>query len=166
MKNQMMNQVTNVAVVVSFAIGLLTATTASAAEDDHDAVRAAAQEFYSALNSMFTGQLEPMKKVWSHKEDVTYMGPGGGFRIGWQQVLADWEQQAALKLGGKVAPKDMRITVGRDLAIVSNYEIGQNVTADGKPRKVKIRATNLFRNDNGKWKMIGHHTDILPFLQK
>ena len=107
-----------------------------------------------------------MKKLWSHKNDVTYMGPGGGFRLGWKQVLADWETQAALKLGGKVEPKEMRITVGRDLAIVSNYEEGQNLMADGKPQAVKIRATNLFRNENGRWKMIGHHTDTLPFLQK
>ena len=121
---------------------------------------------HSALNVMFTGELRPMKEVRSHKDDVTYMGPGGGFRLGWKDVLLDWEIQATLKLGGQVEPKDMRITVGRDLAIVSNYEIGHNVTADGKAHKVTIRATNLFRNENGKWKMIGHHTDVLPFLQK
>jgi hypothetical protein len=57
---------------------------------------------------MFTGELQPMKEVWSHKDDVTYMGPGGGFRLGWKAVLADWEKQAALKLGGKVEPKDIR----------------------------------------------------------
>ena len=94
------------------------------------------------------------------------MRPAGGFRVGWEQVLADWEKQAALKLGGKVSPKDMRITVGRDLAIVSNYEIGKNVTADGEFQNVAIRATNLFRKEGGSWKMIGHHTDILSFLQK
>ena len=107
-----------------------------------------------------------MKELWSHKDDVTYMGPRGGFRLGWQDVLADWEIQAALKLDGQVEPKDMQITVGRDLAIVSNYEIGRNMTVDGKAQAVTIRATNLFRNENGKWKMMGHHTDILSFLQK
>ena len=134
--------------------------------NETEAVRAAADEFYLALNAMFTGELEPMKNMWSHEADVTYMGPAGGFRVGWKQVLADWEKQAALKLGGKVEPKDMRITVGRDLAIVSNYEIGKNVTADGEFQNVTIRATNLFRKEGGNWKMIGHHTDILSFLQK
>jgi ketosteroid isomerase-like protein len=32
--------------------------------------------------------------------------------------------------------------------------------------QVSIRATNLFRKENGAWKMIGHHTDLLPFLEK
>jgi ketosteroid isomerase-like protein len=43
-------------------------------------------------------------------------------------------------------------------------EVGDNVV-DGKPQQVSIRATNTFRKENGQWKMIGHHTDLLPFLQ-
>jgi ketosteroid isomerase-like protein len=147
-------------------VGLIHVETAVASDDDNKAVRESAEQFYFALNAMFTGDLEQMKKVWSHADDVTYMGPSGGYRVGWAQVLADWEAQAAMKLGGEVKPKDMRITVGRDLAVVSNCEVGENVGQQGKPRKVEIRATNLFREEDGKWKMIGHHTDILPFLQE
>ena len=165
-ESKMKRQLISIAIIACSVVGLIPESTASAAGNDTESVGAAAEEFYSALNGMFTGELGPMKKLWSHKDDVTYMGPGGGFRLGWKQVLADWETQTDLKLGGKVEPKEIRITVGRDLAIVSNYEIGQNMMADGKPQEVKIRATNLFRNENGTWKMIGHHTDILPFLQK
>jgi ketosteroid isomerase-like protein len=147
-------------------VGFIYGRTVLGSDDDNKVVSEAAEQFYSALNAMFTGDLEPMKEVWSHEDDVTYMGPGGGFRVGWAQVLADWEAQAAMKLGGEVKPKDMRITVGRDLAVVSNYEIGENVDSEGKPRKVEIRATNLFRKEDGKWKMIGHHTDTLPFLHE
>lgn len=146
-------------------VGLFCGPMAVAAQQDADSVRAAAKEFYSSLNVMFTGDVGPMKEIWSHGEDVTYMGPGGGFLTGWKQVLPEWERQAALKLGGRVEPKDMRVTVGRELAIVSNYEVGEN-TVDGKVQKVTIRATSMFRNENGKWKMIGHHTDVLPYLQK
>jgi ketosteroid isomerase-like protein len=134
------------------------------ASDNDKAVGKAAEQFYSALNAMFTGDLAPMKEVWSHEDDVTYMGPGGGFQVGWEQVLAQWQTQAAMKLGGEVNPKEIRITAGRDLAVVSNYEIGENADQGGKPRQVAIRATNLFRQENGKWKMIGHHTDTLPYL--
>lgn len=162
----MKKQRISVAVIVFSVVGLISEITAFASGKDAEGVHTATETFYSALNAMFTGELEPMKEVWSHKDDVTYMGPGGGFRLGWKQVLADWETQAALKLGGKVEPKEMRITVGSDLAVVSNYEMGQNVVEDGKPQNVTIRATNLFRKENGNWKMIGHHTDILPFLQK
>jgi ketosteroid isomerase-like protein len=129
-------------------------------------VRASANKFYLALNIMFTGELGPMEKIWSHRDDVSYMGPEGGFSLGWQQVLTQWEKQAAMKLGGKVQAKDMYIVAGRDLAIVSNYEIGKNAPEKGNSREVKIRATSVFRNENGTWKMIGHHSDKLPFLEK
>jgi ketosteroid isomerase-like protein len=147
-------------------VALVAANAAHASDADVKAVGEAARQFYSALNAMFTGDPAPMKEVWSHADDVTYMGPGGGFLIGWKQVVATWEEQAARKLGGTVNPQGTRITVGRDIAIVSNYEQGENSNADGKPAKVSIRATNLFRKEGGRWKMIGHHTDLLPFLEK
>lgn len=134
-------------------------------DEDEKAVREAAERFYVALNAMFAGDLRPMKEVWSHADDVTYFGPGGGFRVGWADVLADWEAQAAMNLGGEVRPRDLRITAGRELAVVSNHEIGENPGPDGEPHQVDIRATNVFRKEHGLWKMIGHHTDILPFLE-
>jgi ketosteroid isomerase-like protein len=152
-------------IMLSVAV-LVCAKLALAAENNETGVKNAAAEFYAALNEMFTGELGPMKSVWSHADDVTYMGPGGGFQVGWTEVLKNWEAQAAMKLGGKVEPAEMRITVGADLAIVSNYERGENTNADGSPQKVSIRATNLFRKENGEWKMIGHHTDLLPYLEQ
>jgi ketosteroid isomerase-like protein len=55
-------------------------------------------------------------------------------------------------------------TNSADIGVTHNYETGRNTDAEGKVREVRIRATNLFRKENGKWKMIGHHTDILPYL--
>jgi ketosteroid isomerase-like protein len=129
---------------------------------DEKAVMAATTQFYVALNQLFTGEVKPMAAIWSHADDVTYMGPGGGFQVGWNQVLKEWEAQAAMKLGGKVEPSQMRVTVGQDIAIVSNYEKGENTNAKGEIQNVSIRATNLFRKEGGQWKMIGHHTDLLP----
>ena len=149
--------------ILSVAV-LVGAKLALAAESDEKAVANAAAQFYAALNEMFTGELAQMKKVWSHADDVTYMGPGGGFQVGWNQVLKNWEAQAALKLGGKVEPAEMRITVGTEIAVVSCYEKGENTNAKGETQKVSIRATNIFRNENGEWKMIGHHTDLLSYL--
>ncbi len=44
--------------------------------------------------------------------------------------------------------------------MVSNYEIGKNVSDDGKPMRVEIRATNTFRKEGGKWKMIRSVTQV------
>jgi ketosteroid isomerase-like protein len=149
--------------VLAIAIAL-TAGRAEAA-DETEAVKMAEAKFYSALNALFTGDVGPMEDVWSHADDVTYMGPTGGMQVGWSQVLAVWKAQAARKLGGKVEPADMHIFVGSDLAVSSGYEKGTN-TINGSPVTVSIRATNVFRKENGAWKMIGHHTDLIPQLEQ
>jgi ketosteroid isomerase-like protein len=152
-------------ILLAFA-SLSCAKSTLASEENEKAVMNAVVQFYAALNTMFTGNVEPMKEVWSHADDVTYMGPGGGFQVGWDKVLENWEAQAAMKLGGKVDPADMQITVGQDIAVTNNYEKGENTNARGEIQKVSIRATNIFRKEDGKWKMIGHHTDLLPYLEK
>lgn len=150
---------------LAVAMLMVARTTSYASERQEKAVEEAVTGFYAALNDVFKGDVGPMKKVWSHANDVTYMGPTGGFEVGWNQVLADWEKQANMKLGGKVEPEDMRITIGQDIAVTNNYEKGENTNVEGQSGKVSIRATNVFRKEHGKWKMIGHHTDLLPFLK-
>ncbi len=129
------------------------------------AVRQAADQFYDALNVLFTGDVEPMKAAWSHAADVVYMGPGDSIKVGWETVLKDWERQAARKLGGKVAPKDAHFTVGEELAVMYGLEAGENTNIGGKREKVAIRVTNVFRKEGGAWKMIGHHTDLLAGIK-
>jgi len=153
------------AVVIALACAIVGTITPGAAKE-RGAVLAANAQFYAALNQMFKGELAPMKVMWSHADDVTYMGPTGNFERGWAAVLKDWEGQAALKLGGRVEPTDIRVVLGRDLAVISNYEIGENTNAQGKIERLKLRATNIFRKEGRRWKMVGHHTDLLPYLAK
>lgn len=150
-------------IVIGGAV-LLTGTPASAG--NREAVLAANAGFYAALNKMFTGDIVPMTAVWSHADDVTYMGPTGGLERGWSTVLKDWESQAAMKLGGRVEPAEMQVIVGQDVAAVTDYEVGENTNANGKVERVKLRATNIFRKEGGQWKMVVHQTDKLPYLAK
>lgn len=129
-------------------------------------MRSAVQQFYPALNQVFDGELKEMDKLWSHVDDVTYHGSTGGIKQGWEAVHRDWIKQAKLKLGGRVKPENLSFILGRDIAVVSNYEIGENIGRDRKPLQVAIRAASTFRKEDGKWKMIGHHADLLPYLSE
>ena len=158
----------SVLALAAFALaiaGLIPLGAARAAQPDEAGVRQANDAFYAALNDMFVGNIEPMEALWSHANDVTYMGPDGKYIIGWDQVEKIWNQQADLKLGGEIRAEGIHATVGQDLATVECTEVGENIVG-GKPTKVTIRATNTYRKGNGQWKMIGHHTDTLPFLDK
>ncbi|HUC61486.1 MAG TPA: nuclear transport factor 2 family protein [Alphaproteobacteria bacterium] len=152
------------------ALALLGAVSIGAAAparaNERSAVLKANEGFYKALNEMFQGNVEPMIAVWSHANDVTYMGPTGNFEHGWDAVLKDWQGQAAMKLGGIVTPEEISPIVGKDVAVVSDYEKGENTNAKGQVERLRLRATNIFRKEHGVWKMVGHHTDTLPYLAK
>ena len=119
-------------VCLAAILGGANQTPPAAAAPEKEAREAVAQ-FYTALNAMFTGDMKPMNDVWSHAADVTYMGPAGGYQIGWKNVGEELGRQAAMKLGGKIEPSDIHvIAIGGALAIVSNYEKGENLDATGK----------------------------------
>jgi ketosteroid isomerase-like protein len=146
-------------------MAMVTAASVRAADDETPEVTAAVAKFHDALNTLFTGDAAPMKAIWSHADDVVSMGPVGGMQVGWTQVEPYWDKQASKKLGGKVDAVDMHITASSTLAIAHYYEKGENVI-DGKPQRVSIRTTTTFRKEGGQWKVIGHHTDTLAYLQK
>jgi ketosteroid isomerase-like protein len=122
-----------------------------------------ASDFYSALNLVFIGDAEPMKSIWSHVDDVSYMGPDGLYLIGWDKIEAMWDEVAKMKLGGRVSPKQLHTVIGSELALITCVESGENVV-DGKTEDVGIRSSTVFRNEGGAWKVIAHQTDLLRFL--
>ena len=125
----------------------------------------AVEVFYSAHNEIFDGNLEPMEEIWSHAEDVTYMSPIGGILVGWDATRDSWGKQAELKLHGHVYPVDMKIVEGQDIGFCNNYIIGTNFVVDGKEVHPNIRATTVFRKENGAWKVINHQKDQVHWLE-
>ena len=80
------------------------------------------------------------------------------------QVSSLWDEQATLKLGGKVIAENIHVAASPSLAVAHYMERGSNFV-DGKEQKVSLRTTTTFRKENGLWKVIGHHTDTLPYLK-
>ena len=120
---------------------------------------------YKALNQMFIGDISLIKEIWSHADDVTYMGPGGDIKVGWNEVLNDWESQAAMKLGGTVKASDFHYVIDEYIAIVVNNEVGTNIGKNGQLQTVHIRNTHILRKEYGEWKIISEHTDKLNFIK-
>jgi len=156
--------------LLSVALLLIGAGAAGAVEGQEGVaeaeVRQASDRFYAALDSMFTGDMKGMEEIWSHAADVTDMGPFGGREMGWDAVQATFAGEAKRKLGGHVVCKDMLVRASGDFGYTICNEHGQNMTAAGKPVVVEHRATNVFRRESGQWKLVHHHTDINPVLQR
>ena len=130
---------------------------------NEQAVKAATDNFYTALNILFTGDGEPMKEAWAHADDVTYMGPDGLYLIGWEKIEQMWDSVATMKLGGKVMPQELHTLLGSDMALITCVEMGEN-QVDGKAESVSIRSSTVFHQRNGEWKVVSHQTDLLGYM--
>jgi len=129
-------------------------------------ISAANGQFYEALNAVFTGNVEPMKAIWSHGDDISYRGPFNDNLDGWTAIGKQFDDVAQMKIGGRVACMDMIVRAGQDLGYTVCVEQGNNESTDGKPVEVSQRATNIFRLEDGQWKLVHHHTDISPQLEQ
>ncbi len=124
----------------------------------HETVLAASEAFYSALNSVFNKDPNPMSDVWLHSDDVTAMRPNGGREVGWKALWSAWKMVANVFEGGSVEMTERVIVTCGEFA----YEIGLEKGTfypGGKQVEVAHRATNIFRQVDGCWKIIHHHTD-------
>jgi ketosteroid isomerase-like protein len=131
-----------------------------AAEDE---VRQASERFYAALNNMANGDASPMSAVWAHGGDVTTMHPIGQREVGWEQVRPTWEQVASIASGGQVRLSDQLIRVGTDLAYEVGVEEGE-ITLAGERVAFNERVTNIYRREDGEWKIVHHHSDPSPAM--
>ncbi len=138
---------------------------ASNNDDLQNAVLSANDQFYTALNAIFVGNMEPMDSVWSHADDITYLSPTGEQLTGWEAVRKSWQIQADNELGGKVESRDVQIVLlNPTLALVTNREVGENPNTPQGPMNVNIRSSKIYRLESGKWKLVFDHVDLLPLL--
>lgn len=124
-------------------------------------VREASNAFYAALNAMVNGDAEALKAIWAHSEEVTTMHPVGGRQIGWKEVWNTWEQVAQVSSDGHVVLKDQVIWAGETLAYETGVEQAEFKIA-GTKTSGDVRVTNVYRKEDGNWKIVHHHTDIVP----
>lgn len=126
-------------------------------------VREASKKFYAGLNRMANGESNTLADSWSQDDNATAMHPIGGREVGWKEVEKSFNQVADVASEGKVELKDQIIRVLGDAAFEVGIEKAQFKVA-GMEVKGEIRVTNIYRKENGSWKMVHHHTDIAPSM--
>ena len=126
-----------------------------------DEVRQASEQFYAALNRTINGDSGSMMEVWSHGSDVTALHPLGGRETGWREVRASWEQVAQEFSDGQVSIEDLVVVpLSDDVAYTLGTEQGQIATLGAETVSLDQRVTNIYRREEGEWKMVHHHTDV------
>ena len=124
-------------------------------------VHAASKEFYEALNRTAEGDAGAMARVWAKGGHPTAQHPIGGRDTGYDAIIGSFAKVAKIAGGGEIRLEDQAIEAGKDMAVETGIEIGTLVIA-GLEAMINHRVTNVYRLENGSWKLAHHHTDMSP----
>lgn len=111
--------------------------------------------FYRALSA---GDAAAMRDLWVQADDVMCVHPSGNILRDWDAVGDSWEQI----LSGtppKVIPESQEVTVRGEVALV--FCIERIISQAGM---ALAAATNGFQRVDGEWKMLWHHSGLLPSM--
>ena len=116
------------------------------------------ESFYKAFNARDLGA---MKEVWSSHESVTCVHPGWNPLNGFEPIMESW--QGIFKNSGNmdIQISDVKVVSSEGLARVSCIEKLYTIATHGVLAS-KVFSTNLFRLNEGSWKMIMHHASPVP----
>ena len=114
---------------------------------------------------MLRGNAEPLKRLYSHLDDVTVLGGFGGFKRGWKEVGPRLDWAASHFSDGRFQQEEVSTIVGSDLAMTVTIErytvrIGGAATETSE----ELRVTQVFRREADGWRLVHRNGD--PLVKK
>ena len=125
------------------------------------------EQWQRAAGEFIKGNPEPVKKLWSHKEDVTLANPWGPPVRGFDEVAKTIEHAASLRSDGEfVGSEIVAKYVTAELAYVVQLERAKaKVGAREDIAPIATRSTMIFRPEEGTWKMVHRHAEPITTAQ-
>ena len=120
----------------------------------------AVEAFRIALDALLHGDANPVKKLWSRREDVTVANPFGPPRRGPAQVDRAIEEAAANYSSGSRRFDEVSRFSTPDLGYVVQLEHTEVMLQGGETATpFTLRVTLIFRREDGIWKAVHRHGD-------
>jgi len=125
------------------------------------------EQSHLALGEFAKGSPEPLKNIYSHREDVSLANPFGPAMRGWKQAAETMERAASYYRDGEVIGfENVAKYVTPDLAYiveVERYKAKVGGSEDIVP--VALRVTSIFRPEDGVWKLVHRHADPIASVR-
>ena len=136
----------------------------SAADDVDQLIK----QYQLALGDFVKGNPEPVKKLFSHREDVSLANPLGPPAHGWEQVAQTIERAASnLRDGEFLSAEIIERNITPELAYAVWLEQATAKVGGEEDifAPIALRVTMIFRPEDGEWKVVHRHADPITTPQ-
>jgi ketosteroid isomerase-like protein len=119
---------------------------------------------HDALRQHTGGNPRPYLELWSHSDDVSLMGGVGGHQVGIDEV-SELLTAAAKTLNYETWSAENLVT-GFDDTFGFTVEL-ERLTRHvrGETEEMRLRATSVYRREDGAWKVVHRHGDSLMAVE-
>lgn len=158
-----MRKIVLLAMLATALIGAVQAQVPSETARDPNFAAFLAQ-WEAAQARFINGDPTSWKQNASHGQDVTIFGAFGGSEKGWNEVgrRNDWASAQFKESGANQKIEYLNTGASRDLAFTVSIE-RQVAQIAGQPNSTRraLRVTQVFRKEDGVWKLLHRHADPL-----
>jgi ketosteroid isomerase-like protein len=125
------------------------------------------EQFHLAQGEFAKGNAEPCMRFFSHREDVTLNNPLSPPARGWDEVAAVGDRAASpFRDGDATSFETISKYVTSELAYIVEIERGEaKVGGSEEMTPWALRATMIFRPEDGTWKVVHRHADPITTPQ-
>lgn len=125
------------------------------------------ENYHLALGEFMKGNPGPAKQLYSQRDDVTLGNPFGPFARGWAEVVETMERAASNYRDGDATGFDnVAKCVTSELAyLVEVEQLRSKVGGRTDVTPLALRATSIFRPEDGLWKIVHRRADPITTPQ-
>jgi len=119
------------------------------------------ERYQLGLGDFMKGDPEPVKELFSHREDVTLANPLGPPAHGWDEVAATIEHAASQFRDGRLVGVEIvekRVTPEFAYPLWLEHAEGK-VGGMEDVAPATLRVTMIYRPEEGGWKVVHRHAD-------
>jgi ketosteroid isomerase-like protein len=125
------------------------------------------EQYQLALDEFMKGNPEPVQELFSHTEEASLANPYGPPVRGWDKVAKTTEHAASLRRDGQATSFEIVAKyVTAELAYVVQIEHLESKIGESEDvTPYALRATMIFRPEDGTWKVVHRHADPITTAQ-
>jgi ketosteroid isomerase-like protein len=122
------------------------------------------EEYHRTAGEFAKGNPEPIKTLYSHRDDVTLANPFGPAVRGWVQVSQALDYASSrFRDGEAVVFEHVAKYEAADLASILENEVWKTKVSGREDLSTfQLRASSTFRREDDTWKLVHRHADPVP----